>query len=40
MPCQGQAGIVHHGSTPKCEDFVKNEFLPWPEEQHQMHETQ
>ncbi len=34
---EGRAGIVHRGPVPKFEDFVKNEFMPWSEKQHETH---
>ena len=34
---EGRAGIVHRGSSPMFEDFVKNEFMPWSEKQHEAH---
>src|SRR5439155_1467777 len=34
---EGRAGIVHRGPVPKFEDFVKNEFMPWSEKQHEAH---
>ncbi len=34
---EGRAGIIHRGSSPKFEDFVKNEFMPWSEKQHEAH---
>ena len=34
---EGRAGIVHRGTTPQFEDFVKNEFMPWSEKQHEAH---
>jgi integrase len=34
---EGRAGIVHRGPSPKFEDFVKNEFMPWSEKQHEAH---
>ena len=34
---EGRAGIVRRGPSPKFEDFVKNEFLPWSEREHEAH---
>src|SRR2546426_197992 len=34
---EGRAGIVHRDPVPKFEDFVKNEFMPWSEKQHETH---
>jgi integrase len=34
---EGRAGIVRQLPCPVFEDFVKNEFLPWSEKQHQAH---
>ncbi|MDA2914100.1 phage integrase SAM-like domain-containing protein, partial [Acidobacteriia bacterium AH_259_A11_L15] len=34
---EGRAGIVRRKPCPRFEDFVKTEFLPWSERQHQAH---
>lgn len=34
---EGRAGIVHRGPSPKFEDFVKKDFMPWSEKQHEAH---
>ncbi len=34
---EGRAGIVRQKPIANFEDFVKNEFLPWSEKQHQAH---
>jgi integrase len=34
---EGRAGIVRRNPSPKFEDFVNNDFLPWSEMQHQSH---
>ncbi len=34
---EGRVGIVHRGPSPKFEDFVNNDYLPWSEKQHEAH---
>jgi len=34
---EGRAGIVRNGPSPKFEDFVTNDFLPWSKKQHEAH---
>jgi len=34
---EGRAGIVRRNPSPKFEDFVNSDFLPWSEKQHQSH---
>lgn len=34
---EGRAGIVHRGPSPKFEDFVTNDFMPWSKKQHEAH---
>ena len=34
---EGRAGIARRKPWPRVEDFVKTEFLPWSEKQHQAH---
>ena len=34
---EGRAGIVRHGPSPKFEDFVKQDFLPWCKTEHEAH---
>jgi integrase len=34
---EGRAGIVRREPCPKFEDFVKDDYLPWSEKQHEAH---
>ena len=34
---EGRVGLIRHGPSPKFEDFVNREFLPWCKSEHEAH---